>query len=70
MRKRDKQQKFLVESCDVRGHLVQLDDTWRDAIARMDYPPTVRQILGEAFAAAALLASTIKFVTLCFLITL
>ena len=61
MRKRDKQQKFLVESCDVRGHLVQLDDTWRDAIARTDYPSPVRQVLGEAFAAATLLASTIKF---------
>lgn len=61
MRERDKQQKFLVESCDVRGHLVQLDDTWREAIARTDYPAPVRQILGEAFAAATLLASTIKF---------
>jgi molecular chaperone Hsp33 len=61
MRERDKQQKFLVESCDVRGHLVQLDQTWIDAIDRTDYPAPVRQILGEAFAAASLLASTIKF---------
>jgi len=61
MRERDKQQKFLIESCDVRGHLVQLDQTWTDAIARTDYPASVRQILGEAFVAAALLASTIKF---------
>lgn len=61
MRERDKQQKFLVESCDVRGHLVQLDQTWIDAVARTEYPAPVRQILGEAFAAASLLASTIKF---------
>lgn len=61
MRERDKQQKFLVESCDVRGHLVQLDDTWRDATSRINYPPAVKQILGEAFVAATLLASTIKF---------
>ncbi|MFK7856394.1 MAG: Hsp33 family molecular chaperone HslO [Granulosicoccus sp.] len=61
MRERDKQQKFLVESCDVRGHVVQLDDTWRDATARTNYPPAVKQILGEAFVAATLLASTIKF---------
>jgi molecular chaperone Hsp33 len=40
---------------------VQLDQTWIDAVARTDYPAPVRQILGEAFAAAALLASTIKF---------
>jgi len=61
MRESDRQQKFLVESCDVRGHLVQLDDTWRDATARTDYPPIVKQLLGEAFVAATLLASTIKF---------
>ena len=61
MRERDKKQKFLVESCDVRGHLVQLDDTWRDATSRTEYPPAVKQILGEAFVAATLLASTIKF---------
>lgn len=61
MRERDRQQKFLVESCDVRGHFVQLDDTWQDATARTAYPPAVKQILGEAFVAATLLASTIKF---------
>jgi len=61
MRERDKQQKFLVESCDVRGHLVQLDDTWSEAIARTEYPDTVKEVLGEAFVAATLLASTIKF---------
>jgi molecular chaperone Hsp33 len=61
MRECDRQQKFLVESCDVRGRLVQLDDTWLDATARTDYPAAVKQILGEAFVAATLLASTIKF---------
>ncbi len=61
MRERDNQQKFLVETCDVRGHLVQLDDTWLEAVARTDYPDSVRQILGESFVAATLLASTIKF---------
>lgn len=61
MRERDRQQKFLVESCDVRGHLVQLDDTWRDAVARTEYPEPVKSILGEAFVAATLLSSTVKF---------
>lgn len=61
MRDRDTQQKFLVETCDVRGHIVQLDETWREAVARVDYPAPIRQVLGQAFAAAALLASTIKF---------
>ena len=61
MRSKDVQQKFILDSCDARGQLVQLDDTWQEAIARTDYPPPVKQILGEAFVAAALLASTIKF---------
>ncbi|MFK8076069.1 MAG: Hsp33 family molecular chaperone HslO [Granulosicoccus sp.] len=61
MRERDRQQKFLVESCDVRGHLVQLDDTWTDAVARTEYPEPVKSILGEAFVAATLLSSTVKF---------
>ncbi len=61
MRDTDLQQRFMVDSCDARGHLVQLDETWREATARTDYPETVRQILGEAFVAATLLASTIKF---------
>ncbi len=51
----------MIESADVRGHIVHLDDTWTDARARTDYPPTVETVLGEAFAAATLLASTIKF---------
>ena len=58
---RDIQQKFMIDSCDVRGQLVKLTDTWHEAVARVDYPDTVRQILGEAFVAATLLASTIKF---------
>lgn len=61
MRDRDVQHKFMVDSCDARGQLVQLDDVWAEAIARTEYPPIVRQILGEAFVAATLLANTIKF---------
>ena len=61
MRNKDVQHKFMVDSCDARGHLVQLDATWSEATARTDYPPAVKQILGEAFVAATLLASTIKF---------
>jgi len=61
MRKRDMQQKFIIDSCDARGQLVQLDDVWAEATARTEYPPSIRQILGEAFVAATLLANTVKF---------
>jgi molecular chaperone Hsp33 len=61
MREPDNQQRFLIESCDVRGQLVQLDQTWLDATARTDYPEHVQIALGEAFVATTLLAGTIKF---------
>lgn len=61
MRNQDVQQKFLIDSCDARGQLVQLDKAWHQATARTEYPPAVKQILGEAFVAATLLAGTIKF---------
>ncbi len=57
----DIRQRFLVESCDVRGQYIALNSTWRTACERIDYPDTVTTVLGEAFVAAGLLAATIKF---------
>lgn len=61
MRRTDTRQRFLIESCDVRGELVTLDATWAKATARTDYPPRVAVPLGEAFVATTLLAGTVKF---------
>ena len=61
MRELDNRYRFLIESCNVRGQLVRLDETWQIACARTDYPEQVRQVLGEAFVATTLLAGTIKF---------
>ena len=61
MRRTDTRQRFLIESCDVRGELVSLDATWVEATARTDYPPRVAEPLGQAFVAATLLAGTVKF---------
>jgi molecular chaperone Hsp33 len=52
--------RFVFENTDVRGELVHLDASWRAVLARRDYPPAVRNLLGEALAAATLLAATIK----------
>lgn len=57
----DSRFRFLVETCDVRGQMVHLDQCWAEATARTDYPPNVATVLGEAFVATALLAGTIKF---------
>ncbi len=57
----DQLHRFLFDGSNVRGELVHLDHTWQAMLARHAYPPAVRQTLGEAAAATALLAATIKF---------
>lgn len=53
--------RFVFERTNVRGELVHLDATWRAILERRDYPAPVRELLGQAMAAAALLITTIKF---------
>ncbi|QQS53224.1 MAG: Hsp33 family molecular chaperone HslO [Candidatus Competibacteraceae bacterium] len=61
MSDRDCLQRFLFETLPIRGEIVRLDATWRTVLERRAYPLAVRQVLGEAVAAAALLSATIKF---------
>ena len=58
---RDVLQPFLFEHLPVRGALVQLAETWRELSGTQDYPPPVGRVLGEASAAAALIANSLKF---------
>ncbi len=53
--------RFLVEGTRVRGGLIHLDETWRTLAGRRAYEEGPRALLGQASAAAALLAATIKF---------
>jgi molecular chaperone Hsp33 len=57
----DSLRRFVLEGSAVRGELVRLDSAWRTLLAGQAYPTPVRTVLGEAVAAAALLAATIKF---------
>lgn len=57
----DSLQRFLFEAIGVRGEIVRLDQSWREVLGRHDYPPAVREQLGQALAAVLLLAATIKF---------
>jgi len=61
MSENDRLHRFLIEHTHVRGEMVHLDATWKAVLERCEYPETVRKILGEALAACALLAATIKF---------
>ena len=57
----DTLQRFVFEHVPVRGEIVHLDATWRAVLDRHDYPPVLRDLLGEMMAAAALLSATLKF---------
>lgn len=57
----DQLQRFLFDYTPIRGEIVQLQATYRDAIANHDYPAAIERLLGELLAACALLTATIKF---------
>jgi molecular chaperone Hsp33 len=53
--------RFIFEKQPVRGHWVRLEHAWRALRAHARYPRPVEELLGEAVAAAVLLASSLKF---------
>lgn len=57
---RDLVRPFLFEALDIRGAIVQLNETWRQMLDRRDYAAPVRQLLGEMTAVTALIASNLK----------
>jgi molecular chaperone Hsp33 len=61
MHDRDSLHRFMFEQYPIRGHLVHLDAAWRALIEHREYPPAIRNALGEAVAASLLLAATVKF---------
>ncbi len=57
----DHLQRFMFNAAPVRGEIVSLHNTWREVLARRDYPAPIRDLLGEMMAAAALLSANLKF---------
>lgn len=57
----DHVRRFIFEHRPVRGHWVQLESAWQELRVHTSYPPVVSALLGEAVAAAVLLAATLKF---------
>ncbi len=57
----DQIQRVLFDDLDIRGVLVGLDKTYQDILALHEYPPAIRNALGEMLAAVALLSTTLKF---------
>lgn len=56
----DQLYRFTFEHFGVRGEIVSLAASWQAVVERHDYPPIVRDYLGEALVAATLLSGTIK----------
>jgi molecular chaperone Hsp33 len=52
--------RFLLPAAGVRGIGVQLDDTWQTVAGRAEYPPSARELLGEASAATVLFTGHTK----------
>lgn len=52
--------RFLLERAGVRGVLVRLGPAWREVAGRAEYPPALRDMLGQSLAASALLTGNIK----------
>lgn len=61
MPEHDTLRRFLFEHLPVQGRHVHLDASWLAMQQHRDYPVPVRNLLGEALAAVALLAATLKF---------
>ncbi|ABE53415.1 Hsp33 protein [Shewanella denitrificans OS217] len=58
---RDILHRYLFDNADVRGQLVQLEDSFQAMLAAQDYPKALQVLLGELMAATSLLTATIKF---------
>lgn len=53
--------RYIFDQLDVRGELVQIEQTFSDIIAEHNYPEPVKQLLGELLVATSLLTATLKF---------
>lgn len=57
----DFSQRFLFEDTDVRGELVELDQSFAEVLAKHAYPEPVAELLGEMLAAVTLLSDILKY---------
>ena len=53
--------RYLFDNYQVRGELVQLQQSYQQVLASQAYPAPVRRLLGELLTATSLLTATLKF---------
>ena len=61
MIKGDVFQRFMLDELDIRGELVRLSSSYMDATKTRNYPPAIKNLLGQTIAASILLTGTLKF---------
>lgn len=61
MTQSDRLRRFLFEDAPVRGHWVNLSQSWLAAREHQPLPAPVRDLLGQALAATTLLSASLKF---------
>lgn len=61
MNEQDTVQRFIFEHASIRDEIVHLEKTYQSIIHQRDYPPMIKNLLGEAIISCLLLASSIKF---------
>ncbi|WP_427977093.1 Hsp33 family molecular chaperone HslO [Agarivorans sp.] len=59
--KQDILNRYLFEEYNLRGELVQLQQSYQDIIEQKNYPTPVKSLIGEMLAATCLLTATLKF---------
>ena len=52
--------RYIFDQLDVRGELVQIENTYKEMIANHNYPAPVQTLLGELLVATCLLTATLK----------
>ncbi len=57
----DQLHRFIFEKYEVRGELVQLNQTTQDMLGGHHYPQAIQQLLSELLVATSLLTATLKF---------
>jgi molecular chaperone Hsp33 len=61
MKESDTLQRFIFEHANIRGEIVHIEKTYQTIMNQRNYPPMVKNLLGEAIVSCLLLASSIKF---------
>ena len=54
-------QRILFEEANIRGVVSRLNSSFTAVMERNEYPPVIRQLLGEMLAAVTLMSATLKF---------